>query len=101
MAQVILTKFKEHPQAWQRVDTILEHTQHEPTKLLALNILNDLISTRWKILPPEQRQAIKTYLINLMLKMSNRGDSRREESAVINNINKAIVQVILFYICLG
>lgn len=54
VAQQILTTLKEHPDAWTRVDTILEYSQDDETKYYALQILESVIKTRWKALPRQQ-----------------------------------------------
>ena len=54
MAQEVLTTLKEHPDAWTRVDTILEYSQSLQTKYYALQILENVIKTRWKVLPRAQ-----------------------------------------------
>jgi len=54
MAQEVLTTLKEHPDAWTRVDTILEYSQSQQTKYFALQILENVIKTRWKVLPRPQ-----------------------------------------------
>ena len=54
MAQEVLTTLKEHPDAWTRVDTILEYSQSQQTKYYALQILENVIKTRWKVLPRPQ-----------------------------------------------
>ena len=54
MAQEVLTTLKEHPDAWTRVDTILEYSQSQQTKYYALQILENVIKTRWKVLPRTQ-----------------------------------------------
>ncbi|KAI5692411.1 hypothetical protein M8J75_016531 [Diaphorina citri] len=53
-AQEVLTALKEHPDAWTRVDTILEYSSNQQTKFYALQILEQVIKTRWKALPREQ-----------------------------------------------
>lgn len=53
-AQEVLTALKEHPDAWTRVDTILEYSQNQQTKFYGLQILEQVIKTRWKALPREQ-----------------------------------------------
>jgi exportin-1 len=58
MAQEVLTTLKEHPDAWTRVDTILEFSSDPQTKYYALQILENVIKTRWKILPKEQREGM-------------------------------------------
>lgn len=78
MADQILTQLKQHPDAWTRVDTILEFSNNQQTKVgfniwifhkiynffesfswflfqyFALQILESVIKTRWKVLPSEQ-----------------------------------------------
>lgn len=53
-AQTVLTTLKEHPDAWTRVDAILEYSQNPQTKYFALQILENVIKTRWKALPRDQ-----------------------------------------------
>ena len=59
LAQEILTTLKEHPDAWTRVDTILEYSQNQQTKYYALQILENVIKTRWKVLPRPQCEGMK------------------------------------------
>lgn len=97
-AEQLMLAFKEHPEAWTRVDTILEQSSNPNTKYLALQvrvgsahgegqrsprsarhrqplhshpahlqILEALIKYRWKTLPPEQREGIRTYLVQKII----------------------------------
>jgi exportin-1 len=61
LAQDILTRLKEHPDAWTRVDSILEYSQNQQTKFYALQILEEVIKTRWKILPRNQCEGKTTF----------------------------------------
>ena len=61
MAQEVLTTLKEHPDAWTRVDTILEYSSEQQTKYYALQILETVIKTRWKVLPREQCEGEDRY----------------------------------------
>ncbi len=54
MAEEILTRFKELPEAWTQADSILERSNSQKTKYFALQILEALIKTKWKALPREQ-----------------------------------------------
>lgn len=62
IAQEILTALKEDPNAWTRVDAILEFSKNQQTKYYGLQILENVIKTRWKILPRNQCEGI-LYLI--------------------------------------
>jgi exportin-1 len=76
MAGQVLPQFQEHPDAWQRVPAILQQSNSTQTKVsifnvgevnqssseliplqyIALQILDKLIATRWKVLPADQQQ---------------------------------------------
>lgn len=66
MAQEVLTTLKEHPDAWTRVDTILEYSQNQQTKYYALQILENVIKTRWKVLPRPQCEGILVHKIYIL-----------------------------------
>uniref|UniRef100_A0AAQ5ZTX8 Exportin-1 n=1 Tax=Amphiprion ocellaris TaxID=80972 RepID=A0AAQ5ZTX8_AMPOC len=87
MAQEVLTHLKEHPDAWTRVDTILEFSQNMNTKYYALQILETVIKTRWKILPRNQCEGIKKYVVGLIIKTSSDA-SNVEVSKLLNQILK-------------
>jgi exportin-1 len=57
----LLEQFQEHPDAWQRVDAILEKSSLAESKFIALQILEKLIKTMWKALPVVQRQGFFLY----------------------------------------
>ena len=59
LAHQILTTLKEDHRAWTRVDSILELSSQEESKYYGLQILEDLIKTRWKTLPREHCESIK------------------------------------------
>ena len=62
-AQDILTKFQEHPDAWQRADKILQFSKNPHSKFIGLSILDKLITTKWKLLPEDQRIGIRILLL--------------------------------------
>lgn len=62
MAEKILNTLKEHPDAWMRVDSILEYSSNQETKYFALQILESLIKTRWKVLDRPQCEGKIVYL---------------------------------------
>lgn len=63
-----LTEFQKHPETWNRVDQILERCQQPQSKFIGLAAMGDFIQTRWKTIEKEQREAIKGFLINLLVK---------------------------------
>ncbi|OLL22893.1 Exportin-1 [Neolecta irregularis DAH-3] len=93
-AQRILTQFQEHPDAWTRVDAILEGSQAAQTRYIALQILDKLIQTRWKVLPTEQRQGIRNYVVAVIIKTSSDEQTLLQEKTFINKLNLTLVQIL-------
>ncbi|KAE8280333.1 Exportin-1 [Larimichthys crocea] len=94
MAQEVLTHLKEHPDAWTRVDTILEFSQNMNTKYYALQILETVIKTRWKILPRNQCEGIKKYVVGLIIKTSSDASNVEKEKVYIGKLNMILVQIL-------
>eukprot|EP00741_Cyanophora_paradoxa_P007524 tig00001154_g7277.t1 len=93
-ANQVLTQFKEHADAWTRVDSILEFSQNSATKFYGLQVLEQVIKYKWKILPPEQRDGIKNYIVNLIIKLSRDDASLLRERMFLNKLNLILVQVL-------
>ncbi|KAK7791784.1 hypothetical protein R5R35_002617 [Gryllus longicercus] len=94
IAQEVLTTLKEHPDAWTRVDTILEFSSNQQTKYYALQILEQVIKTRWKILPRNQCEGIKKYIVGLIIKTSSDPVVMEREKVYLGKLNMILVQVL-------
>lgn len=94
IAQEVLTSLKEHPDAWTRVDTILEYSTNQQTKYYALQILEQVIKTRWKILPRNQCEGIKKYIVSLIIKTSSDAETLETNKTYLNKLNMILVQVL-------
>nr|XP_033792332.1 exportin-1 isoform X3 [Geotrypetes seraphini] len=94
MAQEVLTHLKEHPDAWTRVDTILEFSQNMNTKYYGLQILETVIKSRWKILPRNQCEGIKKYVVGLIIKTSSDATCVEKEKVYIGKLNMILVQIL-------
>ncbi|KAF8772975.1 Exportin-1 like protein [Argiope bruennichi] len=94
IAQEILTALKEHPDAWTRVDTILEFSENQQTKYYGLQILENVIKTRWKVLPREQCDGIKNYIVSLIIKTSSDPKTLEQEKVYLNKLNMILVQIL-------
>ncbi len=90
----ILTQFQEHPDAWQKVDVILDKAQFPQTKYIALSVLEKLIQTRWKVLPREQCQGIRNFIVAIIIKVSSDEESMAREKTFINKLNITLVQIL-------
>ena len=75
------------------MDTILEFSTNQQTKYYALQILESVIKTRWKVLPRDQCEGIKKYIVGLIIKTSSDADSLDKEKTYLNKLNMILVQV--------
>ena len=90
----LLNHLKEHPDSWTRVDTILEFSQNQQTKYYALQVLEKTIKTKWKALPRNQCDAIKKYIVGLIIKNSSDSATLDKEKVYVNKLNLILIQVI-------
>lgn len=95
-AEAVLRQLQQHPEAWTRVDAILEKSSSQQSKYFALQvcafnarhaslwhhntqILEDVIKHRWGALPDDQREGIKNYISNLIIKLATASEAFRSE----------------------
>lgn len=94
IAERILSGFKEHPNAWTRVDAILEFSKNQESKYFALQILENLIKTRWKIMPENQSESIKKFIVTLIIKNSTNPITSEIDKVYLNKLNMILVQIL-------
>ena len=81
-----------------QVDTILEFSNNQQTKYYALQILESVIKTRWKILPRNQCEGIKKYIVGLIIKTSSDPEVLEKEKTYLNKLNMILVQVTKYFL---
>ncbi|CAL1704171.1 unnamed protein product [Somion occarium] len=94
LAQQVLTQFQENPEAWTKVPDILEHSTFPQAKYIGLQILEKLITTKWKTLPEGQRQGIRNFIVGITVKVASDEATLRREKTYVNKLNLALVQIL-------
>ncbi|CDS01348.1 hypothetical protein [Sporisorium scitamineum] len=94
MAQQTLAQFQEHPDAWQRVPAILQQSSSPQTKYISLQILDKLISTRWKVLPEDQQQGIRNFIVEMIIQHSSEEASLKREKTYLGKLNTTLIQIL-------
>lgn len=94
LAQDILTKFQEHQDAWQRADKILQFSNNPQTKFIGLTILDKLITTKWKLLPEEQRVGIRNFVVGMIIVMCQDDALFHSQKNLINKADLTLVQIL-------
>jgi exportin-1 len=59
-----------------------------------MQVLENVVRFRWKLLPPAQRDGIRTYLVQKIIALSQDEQAIRVESMLISKLNLTLVQVL-------
>ncbi|KAL9082748.1 MAG: hypothetical protein Q9159_006208 [Coniocarpon cinnabarinum] len=87
-------QFKENPESWMLVDQILQESSYSQTKYLGLQVLDALIMTRWKVLPQDQRNGIRNFVVNFIIQNSSSEESLRQQRALLNKLNLVLISIL-------
>lgn len=93
-ANEFLVRMKDHPEIWKRADAILESSNNLATKFFGLQVLGDAISTRWRIIPSEQREGIRNYIIGKIVSLSSTPILLQENSGFLGRLNLVLVNIL-------
>ncbi|XP_059624951.1 protein EXPORTIN 1A-like [Cornus florida] len=93
-ADNILRELQNNPDMWLQVVHILSNAQNLNTKFFALQVLEGVIKYRWNALPVEQRDGMKNYISEVIVKLSSDEISFRRERLYVNKLNIILVQIL-------
>ncbi|KAL7584746.1 protein EXPORTIN 1A [Lactuca sativa] len=93
-ADHILRELQNNPDMWLQVVHILSNTQNLNTKFFSLQVLEGVIKYRWNVLPVEQRDGMKNYISDVIVKLSSNEGSFRQERLYVNKLNIILVQIL-------
>lgn len=93
-ADHILRDLQNNPDMWLQVVHILSNTQNLNTKFFALQVLEGVIKYRWNALPVEQRDGMKNFISDVIVKLSSDESSFRRERLYVNKLNIILVQIL-------
>ena len=65
--------------------------------LPSLQIMEGVIKSRWGALPDAQREGIKTYVSNLIIKIATVDATFRREKTFLNKLNLVLVDILKQY----
>lgn len=90
----MLTQFQEHPDAWQRVPKVLSESSNSQTKFIALQIMDKLITTKWKALPDGERSGVRNFIVDVIIQATSDEANLKREKTYINKLNMILVQIL-------
>ena len=92
-ANQILEQLKQMPEFWLTTDQILDKTQSAETKLFCLMSIKKGVETKWNILPQNQREGIKNFIINYVYSNVN-NIANKESRLFLGKANSILVEII-------
>ena len=90
---MVLTEFQKKPEAWSKVDQILQQSKNSQTKFFALNILDEIIKYKWNALAEKQKEGIKNFIVNIIIQLSSDQLQLQKEKILLSKLNLILVQV--------
>ncbi len=90
----IVEKFFAHEFAWRRVDSILEQSQVPIARIMSLQCLGSAIRTRWNTIDKAEREGIRDFIVNMVLKLSSDEKVMKAESKLMNVLNNVLIQIV-------
>lgn len=93
-ANTVLVQLQELPEAWTHADAMIEQGQRVETKSFGLQILGDAIKTRWNILPTEQKEGIKNFIVGKLMSISQSEESLHANRLLVSRLNLVLVQIL-------
>jgi len=93
-ANEFLVKMKDHPDMWRRADAILEVSKNLHTKFFGLQVLGEAISTHWKVIPVDQREGIRGYVVGKVISLSSSDDVMKTNMVFLSKLNLVLVQIL-------
>jgi exportin-1 len=94
VANKALMQLQEAQDVWTKADAIIEQSATPQGRFFGLQILDDAIKTRWKILPPEQKDGIKNYVVGKVISMSQDEGTLNRERVFIGKLNLTLVEIL-------
>ncbi|RNF11538.1 putative exportin 1 [Trypanosoma rangeli] len=92
-AQEVITAFKDRPDAFIQVGTLLTKSQNSTTRFFALQVLDDTILHQWNAFTNEQKEEIRSFVINLIVAECKSFSQIRSRKALLTKINSTLVSI--------
>jgi len=93
-ANKALMQLQEVPELWNKADAIIEGATNPQARFFGLQALDDAIKTRWKIMPADQREGIKNFVVTKIINMSQDEQVMAAEKVFIGKLNLTLVEIL-------
>ena len=94
LANQCLMQLQERPDLWTQADAIIEKATNPQARFFGLQVLDDAIKTRWKIMPADQRDGIKNYVVGKIIHVSQDEQRMQAEKLLVGKLNLTLVEIL-------
>jgi exportin-1 len=89
-----LVKMRDESEMWRRADAIFDQSKEIATKFYGLQVLSETINTKWKIIPQDQREGVRNYVVGKILSFSSTDESLKQNNAFLLRLNLVLVHIL-------
>ena len=93
-ADAFLTRLGENQDMWKRADAILESSKNDSSKFFILMVLKTTINTRWKIIPVDQREGVRNYIVGKIIALSSSDELMAANAQILSQLNHTLVAIL-------
>lgn len=93
-ADAFLARLRESPDMWKRADAVLETSKNDYSKFFILMVLKNTISTRWKVIPVDQREGIRNYIVGKIIALSASNELMHANNQLLCQLNQTLVTIL-------
>mmetsp|Transcript_14742 Transcript_14742/g.44368 ORF Transcript_14742/g.44368 Transcript_14742/m.44368 type:complete len:1072 (-) Transcript_14742:108-3323(-) len=94
VANHVVIQLQQHENMWQAVTTIIENGTTLASKVFAAQVLHQTIQSKWKAMPAEHRQGVKTYVINAITALCQTENISADQRTFLNKMNLVLVDIV-------
>ncbi|EPR79648.1 Exportin [Spraguea lophii 42_110] len=90
-SEIELVQFKEDPNAYLRIGLILERSKQKESHFFVLQILEEMIKTKWVVFTEEQKNSLKCYIVGEII---NRAKDVTSDKFVLKKLNLVLIAIL-------
>lgn len=90
-AQMSLVQFKESPNSWNHINTILSTSQNTQAHFIALQVLEQTIKSKWNVFSTEQKESLRNFIIQQILARAKEGN----QNILLEKFNMSLVEILM------
>jgi len=93
-AQEVLMAFRDHPDSWARVSSIMQESKDTKAKVFSLQVLERTVKIRWSMLGDGQKESVRGYVINQIVTYIEQRKKEKVDERILQKLNQILVEIL-------